>query len=313
MFNLFSGSKAKTQVEVRGGRRSSCLRAALILLAASGVPAFATVIWYHPTIFFPEQSGWHRLVGGTTPERRLEDGWLIQTFPEPSQDIYSRYIGGYPRFLGRFFVEWRAMANCPEWLIDEWLSPAFVTVGGMAGIGYIVVMTESAAVLRRDFSIPRVIVPISIGEPHTYRIEVYSDEYVWYIDGVVVASGVPEGPYPDPDARMFWGAERRWDAGCSRPDTTAAWDYVRFGEIAEDASGNYDCDFGKGPKGPVDEVALDDYRFFVECMTNDGPDLFGGPENNAGPGCRFADFDFDGDIDLFDFAEFAIHYTGFLP
>ncbi|MCH7595613.1 MAG: hypothetical protein IID35_03555 [Planctomycetes bacterium] len=278
----------------------------MLLALSLSVPALAFVYSYEGT-FVPEDFMFFERIVGGKPERRLEDGWFIQTFQESGQDFYRKDIGGNSRFVGRFFVEWRAMTDNPEWLIDEWQVTAVVVAGGNAGTFYHVVMTESAAVLLRDVSIPRVIVPISVGEPHTYRIEVYSDEYVWYIDGVVVDSGVPEGPYPDPNASVTWGG--RWHGF----DAEIAWDYVRFGDIPEDASGNYDCDFGKGPKGPVDEVAPDDYRFFVECMTNDGPDLFGGPENNAGPGCRFADFDFDGDIDLFDFAEFANHYTGFLP
>ena len=34
----------------------------------------------------------------------------------------------------------------------------------------------------------------------------------------------------------------------------------------------------------------------------------GGPGNDAGPGCRFADFDTD--TDLRDFAEFQVNFTG---
>ncbi len=37
-------------------------------------------------------------------------------------------------------------------------------------------MTKSPAILLRDIFITRVIVPISLGELHNYRIEVYSDE-----------------------------------------------------------------------------------------------------------------------------------------
>jgi hypothetical protein len=152
----------------------------------------------------------------------------------------------------------------------------------------------------RDIYIPRVIVPISVGEPHTYRVEVYSDEYVWYIDGVVVDSGVPEAPYPDPNASVTFGAELLSD-GYPPPPTTTAWDYVRFGEIPEDASGDYNSD------------GVPDYRFVHECLTNERLGINGGPDQNAGPGCRFTDFDFDGDVDLRDFAEFQVIYTVFDP
>jgi hypothetical protein len=93
------------------------------------------------------------------------------------------------------------------------------------------------------------------------------------------------------------------------PTATTAFDYLRFGEIAEPGSGDFD---GNG------EVNGGDYRFTRECLSREGPDLFGGPDENAGPGCAFCDFPADGDgpdgdVDLFDFAEFANHFTGSLP
>ena len=240
-----------------------------------------------------------RIVFGT-PERRLEDGWFFQTLQQQQRDSYH-YDIGFASLVGGFFVEWRAVTDNPEWLIDEWQVPGFVVAGGNAGVSYHVVMTESAAVLLRDVFIPRVIVPISVGEPHTYRIEVLADEYVWYIDGVQVDSGFPEGAYPDPNAVLAWGAE------VSHPDAptaTTGWDYVRFGEIPEDASGDFDSD---------GQVCCGDIRFVHECLTNERPGIHGGPGMDAGPGCRFTDFDADGDVDLLDVAEFAIHFTGFLP
>jgi len=63
----------------------------------------------------------------------------------------------------------------------------------------------------------------------------------------------------------------------------------------DDASGDYDSDGA--------ETLIDQY-FVVDCLTKDGPGIFGGPAEDAGPGCRFADFDADSDVDLFDFAEF---------
>ena len=65
--------------------------------------------------------------------------------------------------------------------------------------------------------------------------------------------------------------------------------------IPVDGSGDYDSDGA---------VTLHDFYFFHECLTNDRPGIHGGPDNDAGPGCRFADFDSDGDTDLRDFAEF---------
>ncbi len=63
--------------------------------------------------------------------------------------------------------------------------------------------------------------------------------------------------------------------------------------IPDDASGDYDSD---------GVLKLFDLYFFDDCLTKDGPGIFGGPGNDAGPGCRFADF--DADVDLLDFARF---------
>ncbi len=68
-----------------------------------------------------------------------------------------------------------------------------------------------------------------------------------------------------------------------------------------DGSGDYDSDA---------EVASDDFYFFHECLSNRRPGINGGPAQDAGPGCRFADFDFDDDVDLLDVAEFQLNFTG---
>ncbi len=109
-------------------------------------------------------------------------------------------------------------------------------------------------------------------------------------------SGVPEGLYPDPNARLTWGSRRNGIEAA-----TTAWDYVRFGRIPEDASGDYDSD---------GVVALDDFYFVHECLTNERPGINGGPGQDAGPGCRFADFDFDDDVDMEDIAFLQENFTG---
>jgi hypothetical protein len=74
-----------------------------------------------------------------------------------------------------------------------------------------------------------------------------------------------------------------------------------MGKIPEDGSGDYNSDA---------EVTLIDHYFFVDCLTKDGPGIFGGPGEDAGPGCRFADFDADSAVDLLDFAEFQNSFGG---
>ena len=298
MIRISFGSRARTRIEGRWGRTASPLAAA-ILVASLSTPATAQVITYEGNVF-PEEVGWLRLTG-VAPERRLEDGWFIQTLQESTKESYRYDIGGLTSLIGSFFVEWRAVTDNPEWLIYEWQVPAVVSAAGRAASLYHTVMTESAAVLLRDVVIPRVIVPVSIGTPHVYRVEVFSDEYIWYIDGVVADSGIPEGAYPDPNAFVIWGASLTYDGA---PPATTAWDFVRLGRIPDDASGDYDNDGA---------LTLIDQYFVADCLTKDGPGIFGGPGNDAGPGCRFADFDADGDVDLLDFAEFANRFAASNP
>jgi len=294
MFTFLHSSKVRT----RSGWRAARPLATVILVAGLGVPAPGQVITYEGNVF-PEEQGWERRPPGAPHgERWLEDGWLIQSLAEPAQDYYRFNIGGMTSLVGRFFVEWRAMTDNPEWLIYEWQVPAVVSAAGQGASLYHTVMTESAAVLSRDITIPWVVVSFSVDEPHTYRIEVTPDEYIWYVDGIVADSGIPEGRYPDPNAFVIWGASLTYEGA---PPATTAWDFVRLGRIPDDASGDYDSNGAE---------TLFDLYFFDDCLTKDGPGIFGGPGNDAGPGCRFADFDTDGDVDLLDFAEFQNLFNG---
>ena len=96
--------------------------------------------------------------------------------------------------------------------------------------------------------------------PHTYRLELFADElYIWYIDGKSVDTGLPEGAYPtDSSNNIKWGAFS-WFL-----ENTVSWDYIRFGTIPKDGSGDYDGDALLG---------LDDFYFLHECLTNGGPNL----------------------------------------
>ncbi len=171
-----------------------------------------------------------------------------------------------------------------------------LALGTNNGINYSFYIAGDQAKLNRDNTLPIIFVDLEPGVPHTHRLELYgADLYVWYIDGVIVDQGVPEGAFPSFNPRITWLAKAAW-----LPNTTV-WDYVRYGTIPVDGRGDFDSD------GFVD---LDDYYFFQECLANNGPGIFGGPDLDAGPGCRFADFDFDTDVDLADFAVFQRAFTG---
>jgi hypothetical protein len=111
----------------------------------------------------------------------------------------------------------------------------------------------------------------------------------------LIDEGVPDGPFPVQDSRITWQGSS-WYLPCHN-----AWSYIRYGKIPADGSDDYDSDFS---------VTLFDHYFVHDCLTKDGPGILGGPGKNAGPGCRFADFDGDRDTDLLDFAEFQNAFTG---
>lgn len=142
------------------------------------------------------------------------------------------------------------------------------------------------------------LVDIAPDIPRTYRIELYRDRYAFYIDASLIDEGVPEGPFPAYQSEIVW-LGRSWEFPCEN-----AWDYIRYGVIPADGSGDYDSD---------GVASLSNFYFFHECLSNQRLGINGSPDNNAGPGCRFADFDFDADIDLLDFAEFQNAVNGPRP
>ena len=272
---------------------SSCL--------ALAAPLLAGVVSYEGNSF-PEHVGWVRSDRLHLADRWIEDGWFIQ-YAEivdpgplyvPEDDFYRRYI---PDLAGAstFFVEWRMDTDGPREGIPD-VAPAAFVVSGRLGVYYHFTLAEDQVLFLRDPYIPSVWVDIDPDVPHTYRLELWGDElYLWYIDGQVADSGVPEGPYPTSDSVIGLGAR------AAGGPITARWDYVRFGLPATDASGDYDSD---------EDVDRRDFYFFHECLTNARLGINGGPGENAGPGCRFADFDADSDVDLVDVAAFQNAFTG---
>jgi len=261
------------------------------------------VITYEGSVI-PETEGWERRLAGTLgAERTVVDGWFVQTvglpegWPGPTGDA-DFYRMPLDAFVGaaQFFVEWRGETDNPAWLLDLSAVPVVAVAGGNGPGFYHTTMTNERVQLLRSVTFPLVFVDLAADVPHTYRLELDADRsYAWFIDGIAVESGQPEGPYPDATERITWGVRR------SYVDATTRWDYVRYGVIPIDGSGDYDSD---------EDVDGRDFYFFHECLTNDRPGINGGPDNDAGPGCRFADFDADTDVDLQDVAVFQQLFTG---
>jgi hypothetical protein len=254
-------------------------------------------------VSFPEHAGWQR-TDFCAPVRFLTGGWLTEVVrvgcggpPGGDTDVYTNALDS---FAGSrtFFFEWRLFADGDASEIIG-VAPAALATGDLLGVNYHFTIARDRVRFVRDNQLPVVYADIDCESAHTYRLELCgANWYDWYVDGVLIDSGVPEGPYPTETGVVQWAASS-WYA-----DNTVQWDYVRLGNLPLDGSGDYDSD------GAMTEF---DYYFFNDCLAKDGPGIFGGPGNDAGPGCRFTDFDGDADADLLDFAEFANHYTGFLP
>jgi hypothetical protein len=163
-------------------------------------------------------------------------------------------------------------------------------------VNYRFVIAADQVRFVRDNRLPILWVTFDPGVSHTYRVEMYGDSlYVLYIDGFILDSGTPEGQYPSNNPAVTFRAAAVF------VESTTIGDFIRWGDIPADGSGDYDSN------GKLDGR---DFYFFHECLTNARAGINGGPDEDAGPGCRFADFDADGDVDLRDLAAFQRAFTG---
>ena len=269
--------------------------AAYIAILMAGTAACGQVGTYEGDVF-PESAGWDR-VGTFDADRWIDGGWFGQYVdlgewapgPRGEADYYQRSIAEFAG-ASTFFVEWRVETNVPSALFDVSGVATALVAGGRSTAFYHFTLTDESVRLIRSNFLPIIFAQVMPVVPHTYRLELYgSERYAWSIDGQMIDSGVPAAAYPADSSVLIWGTSH------DVYDNIARWDYIRFGVIPVDGSGDYDSNA---------EVTLDDFYFFQECLSNRRPGLNGGPGNDAGPGCRFADFDFDDDVDLRDVAEF---------
>ena len=265
------------------------LRASTAFLLLSG-PGFAQVVSYEANSFPGEE--WERIVD-CAPERWTEDGWFHQDVeslrcdPVSDLDAYTRRIGEFEG-AATFFVEWRIEADGDREEIP-FGGPAVLAAWSRGPVNYWFGMARDQLKFVQDSFHVILFVDIEPGVPHTFRLELFGDDaYRLFIDRGLVLFGVPGGRYPANTPGIAWQAQSRFS------DSHVRWDYIRYGVIPEDGSGDFDSD---------DDVDQDDYYFFHECLAASGPDT------DAGPGCRFADFDADSDVDLDDFVVFQDRFT----
>ena len=261
--------------------------------------AYAGIVAYEGDVF-PESTGWTRL-GTFDAERWLDGGVFSQRVdlgvwvpgPIGETDVYRTPLADFSG-VDAFFVEWRVETDAPGSILDVSGTPVVVSAFGNIA-NYHVSITNDRVLFNRSNFLPLVYVNIEPGMPHAYRLELFGDtSYSLSLNGRIVDAGIPEGRFTNPESFVLWGVQRHTF------DATTHWDYIRFGAIPQDGSGDYDSD---------GSVTAHDFYFFHECLTNRRPGVNGGPGYDAGPGCRFADFDFDGDTDLRDFADFQNRFA----
>jgi len=273
--------------------------AALVVCAAA--PALVAQVFYSEFFSDPVSEGWGLIQRYCEPELWVERGWYHQVLdldacppgPQGGHDSYRRSL---ERFDGttQFFAEFRIQTDGHSSEIP-YGAPIVLVLGNDAGIGYHLTVARDLVQFYRAADLPIWFIEIEPGLTHTYRIELSADRYAFYIDAYLIDGGVADGPFPAYSPRITW-LGNSWQLPCHN-----AWDYIRYGVIPQDASGDYDSD---------GLATLDDFYFVHECLTNDRPGIKCGPGHNAGPGCRFTDFDADGDTDLLDFAAFQNGFGG---
>jgi len=264
--------------------------AAATALGATGA-AFGNVFSYEATLF-PEQAGWTISQNFCNPMLWLDAGWFYQHvelcdgYPPPGGQTAS-YRRSLADFDGAptFFVEFRMMTDAPRSEIP-WGGGAALAVANDVGVRYTFFIARDQAKMNRDNALPIVFVDLAPG-PHTHRLElVGAQSYTWFVDGLVIDSGIPEGVLTTQNPRITWLAKAAWVAN------TTKWDYIRYGTIPRDGSGDYDSN------GVVDAT---DVYFFLDCLL--------GPDAN-GPGCRWADMNSDGKVNGDDIQPFAAALVG---
>jgi len=267
---------------------------AAVLVLVSGSRSLGQVQLFEGNTL-PEASNWNIVQLWCDPTLHVERGSFIAEvdlcdgFPPPGgQDAAYRreldeYVGVDP-----FFLEWRIMTDGDSSELI-WGGPAGLALASHGGVNYRFSISKDQADLNRDNLLPIPVAYYEAGLPHVFRLELLSDVlYVWYIDGVVIDQGKPEGAFPTFEPFIVWRTKAAW-----LPNRTE-WDYIRYGRLPDDHSGDFDS---------TQSVTLFDFRYFDECRANSGPDT------NAGPGCRWADMDADTDVDLHDFAAFQVAFT----
>ena len=249
--------------------------------------ALAQVVCFEADGIFPEASSppWTR-VGTFDADRWFSNGRFFQFVelgawappPYGEFDGYQRSLADFANSPS-FFIEWRVITDVT--IDDINGTPVVVSAAGDSAAVYHVSITNGRLRFIRDNPIQ--VVYYFDFEPnlvHTFRVEITSKNYCVYVDDNCIHSGTSIAAYP------LGGAVLVWAARYYQSDHTAQWNYLRYGSVPDDHSGDFDSN---------SLVDFDDLSFFVDCLLGPG---------GAWPGCKWADMNADGiangaDVQLF--------------
>lgn len=243
----------------------------------------------------PVAEGWQPALQHCDPITWTEGGWYYQELdedacPGPGSGAQDAFVRSVQEFNGHplWFVEHRVLTTGDRSEIPG-AAPTVLAAGNAFGVGYNVTVACDQLKLLRDTDVPVLFFDVQPGIPHVIRLELDNGApaiYRWYIDGLLADEGLAEGPFPAADARVTWLG------GSWQLPTLNAWDYIRYGDIPADGSGDFDT------SGTIDTR---DFYFFGE--------YFSGEAIDAGPGGRWVDFDGDADVDCSDWEAFRASWT----
>ena len=206
-----------------------------------------------------EVDGWTLLQAFCDPAESIEDGWLVQHVelcpgfdPPVGQQLDYQIPLAVFQAAEEFFVEWRMMTNGDRAELPFTAPAALVT--GNNSITYHITVANDQVRFIRDFpDFPVIWNDVQPSVPHTFRLLLQGTAaYALYIDGNIIDAGKPEGAAPASDSVINIRAKAKFSASTTR------WDYIRFGTMPVDGSGDFDSD------GDHD---LRDFYFLHECIS----------------------------------------------
>ncbi|MBK8913447.1 MAG: hypothetical protein IPM64_02400 [Phycisphaerales bacterium] len=242
----------------------------------------------------PVDDGWEITGEYCSPELSIGAGQFCQHVALcPGDDPPGGQFIAYSRSLAdfdgapTFFAEWRVRSDAPRTELFPWGGGAAVGLSGFGGVYYNAYIVSDRVWLRRHALLPFVFVDLQPSRPHTFRIELEgADRYTWLIDGAIVATGTPVGPYPSATPMFVWQGYAAWQS------STVCWDYIRYGDLKPRLAGDVNCD------GQLDHFDIDP---FVLALV-DAPAY-----SAAYPDCPLSnrDIDADGALTNFDIDPFV--------